>query len=85
MMTWPPTVPVSGTTHKVLLDLAAREGSPVQTVLDKAVEAYRRQQFLAAVNEGYSALRSDSAGWQDELEERRVWDTTLADDLGDEA
>ncbi len=79
------TVPVSGTTHKVLLDLAAREGNPVQTVLDKAVEAYRRQQFLAAVNEGYSALRRDSAGWQDELEERRAWDSTLADDLGDEA
>jgi len=78
-------VPISGTTHQVLVELAARAGEPVQAVLDKAVEVYRRQQFLEAVNAGYSALRIDPAAWQEELDERRAWDVTFGDGLEDDA
>ena len=46
-----------------------------------ALEAYRRERFLTAVNDGYAALRGDAAAWADMTEERTVWDRTLLDGL----
>jgi hypothetical protein len=36
------------------------------------------------VNEGYARLRADPEAWQEELDERRLWDTTMADGLDSE-
>lgn len=74
------TVPISEATHKVLLELSSRGGEPIEKVLDKAIEDYRRNQLLDATNAAYEALRGDEAAWQEELEERRVWGVTLESD-----
>jgi hypothetical protein len=50
-------------------------------VLDKAVEAYRRQRFVEDLNASYAALRSDPAEWKKLQEERDEWDGTLGDGL----
>ena len=65
------TVRISEATHKVLSELARREQVPMQTVLDRAIETYRRHRFLDAVNETYAALQSDSRTWASELEQRK--------------
>jgi len=53
----------------------------MQTVLEQALEHYRRQQLLAATNAAYMALQTDPAAWEDLEHERMEWDQTLADGL----
>lgn len=73
------TVRVSPETHSKLKELAQLAGEPMPAVLDKAVEAYRRQQFLAGLAADFARLRRDAKAWDEEQDERRAWDATLAD------
>ena len=68
----------------VLRLLAKREGKPMQSVLEEAVEHYQRDKFLDEVNLAYAALRKDSKAWKQEQAERALWDKTLGDGLNDE-
>lgn len=74
-------VPVSEASHRVLEELALRGGEPIDRVLDKAIEEYRRSRLLAESNAAYAQLRANPEAWQEELSERREWDATLADGL----
>lgn len=69
---------------KVLRDLAEREGKSMQTVLDDAIERYRRDKFLADVNAAYARLRADPRAWKEELDERLVVEGTLMDGIENE-
>ncbi len=75
------TVRLPETTRATLRELATQSGEPMSVVLEKAVEAYRRQCMLEQANAAYAALRADSAVWAEEMAERRAWEATLADDL----
>ena len=75
------TVRITESTRTLLRRLAAAEGRPMQIIIATALEAYRRERFLKAVNAGYSALREDAAAWAGLAEERAVWDRTLLDGL----
>lgn len=75
------TVRVSKETREALRELAEQSGEPMHRVLAKAVEAYRRQRFWEQTNAAYAALRADPEAWQEELQERRDWEATLADGL----
>lgn len=77
------TVRISDSSHKALRELADREHAPLQTVLERAIENYRRERFLDAVNSTFAALRSNPHAWQAEIDERNEWDGTNRD--GDEA
>ena len=79
------TVRVTESTRTLLRHLAAAEGRPMQLIIATAVEAYRRERFLKAVNAGYATLREDAAAWAGVAEERAVWDRTLLDGLPVEA
>jgi hypothetical protein len=70
---------VSAATRDILRELAAQSGEPMQAVLEKAVEQYRRQRMFDEADAAYAALRRDSEAWQEELEERRLWEATLPD------
>jgi predicted transcriptional regulator len=76
------TVRINETAHRALRELAEKERAPLQTVLERAIENYRRERFLDAVNATYAALRADPGAWRTELEERDEWDATNGD--GDE-
>ena len=52
----------------------------MQSIIDEA-ENYRRQLLLEEANRQYAALRSGPVAWQEEIEERAVWEGTLLDDL----
>jgi predicted transcriptional regulator len=78
------TVRVSETTRNLLRRLAALERRPMQAIIATALESYRRERFLRAVDAGYAALREDAAGWTAVAEERAAWDAALMDGLPDE-
>jgi hypothetical protein len=73
------TVTLSNTSHETLIKLAETSGETMQTVLDKAIENYRRYVFLVQANQAFAALRQNKELWQEELAEREVWDQTMAD------
>ncbi len=75
------TVRISSTTQRMLRELAANTGESMQSLLDKAIEAYRRERFLDQANTAFAALRRDPKKWKAELEERNAWDATLGDDM----
>jgi hypothetical protein len=73
------TVRISLSLRETLRQLAAREGVPMQTVLEKAVESYRRDRLIDELNAGYAKLSSVE---RDELtDELEVWEATSADGL----
>ncbi len=75
------TVTIGDTFYKILAELSESSGKSIQAVLEQAIEQYRRQQFLEAANQAYIALRNNPEAWQEELEERSLWDITLEDGL----
>ncbi len=75
------TVRISSAARKKLRELAANTGESMQSVLDRAIEAYRRERFLQQANEAFAALRGDPKKWKAELEERTAWNATVGDDL----
>ncbi len=79
-----PTVRISEASLLVLKELAEQTGQTEMEVLDKALDAYRRQVFVDAVNAGYAALRADPEARAEHLAERKLWDATLMDGLDPE-
>ena len=77
------TVRISKGTRETLRDLAAKSGESMQTIIDRAIEDFRRQFFIEQANKAYLALRENPEAWESELKERREWDATLADNQKD--
>lgn len=75
---------VSEKTHTTLQALAREAGTPITELVERAVEAYRRQRILDQANAEYAALRADPQAWAEVQAERAVWDGVLADGLREE-
>jgi predicted transcriptional regulator len=75
------TVRVTEETHELLRKLAAATGEPLQGVLERAVENYRRERFFAELDAAYQRLQADPVAWAEELAERAELEGTLADGL----
>lgn len=56
----------------------------MSTPLDPITGEERRRQFWEKFNAAYTALREDPEAWKEELEERALWEATLADGLDEE-
>ena len=63
------------------MEIAKREGKPMQTVLDEAIGHYQREKFLDEVNAAYARLHTDPKAWKEELAERQIWDRALRDGI----
>jgi hypothetical protein len=63
----------------VLRELAHRQCQPMQTVLNEAIDSYRRQKFLEEANAAFAALRRDPEAWGEEQREREMWDQASED------
>ena len=77
------TIRVPTETRDILSEMALATGLSMQSVIERALELYRRQQMLAALNDAYAALHTDEAAWSALEAERAAWDVTLADGLED--
>jgi hypothetical protein len=73
------TVIISESAHQLLQQLADLEKTSTEVVLDRALEVYRREVFLRQANVAFANLKSDEEAWREELEERELWDNTVAD------
>ena len=74
-------VRISSESRDTLRRLAREEREPMQAILDKAIERYRREKFLRDANADYAALRKNARAWKEELKERELWEQTLSDGL----
>lgn len=79
-----PTTRISEPARETLRKLAEESGESMQALLEKAVEAYRRQRFLEETNRALEALRASPQAWKTEQAERKAWDSSLADGLQEE-
>jgi len=78
------TVRVGGAMRDFLRELAGQTGESMQSVLERAIEEYRRRLFFEQVNAAYQRLRDDAEAWREELEERAIFEGSLADGLDEE-
>lgn len=74
-------VRVSEATRDRLKEMASADGESIQAVVDEAVDSYRKARYVEATNAAYAALKADPEARQEELEERRLWETTLMDGI----
>ncbi|MGD0302884.1 MAG: toxin-antitoxin system protein [Bryobacteraceae bacterium] len=79
-----PNVRISPRAHELLRKLAEEEQRSMQSILDRALERYRRERFLHAANADFAALKLDAKSWKEELRDRELWEQTLADGLSEE-
>ncbi len=70
-------VSISNETHQILRHLSAEAGESMQTIVEEAIEQYRRRKFLEGLNQDFKALKENATAWQEELAERALWDNTL--------
>jgi len=75
------TVRISEQSHHRLRELAAQSGEPMQAVLDKALEQYRRQRFWDEMKTAYAAIESDPEALAAEKKEFALFEGTLMDGL----
>lgn len=67
--------------HQTLRQLAKKMGVSMQTVVEKAIDELKREQFFQEFNAAYGTLKNDSAQWQAELTEHQSLEGSLQDDL----
>jgi hypothetical protein len=75
------SVTISEPLQQVLYNLSVQEQLSIEAILAKAIESYRRQSLLNQANQAFAQLKQNPQVWQQELEERVVWETTLSDGL----
>lgn len=73
------TMRISVNDRDTAQQLARENGSSQMEIVHEALELYRRQHMLAAMNRGFAALRRDATAWKEEMAERDAWDITLGD------
>jgi predicted transcriptional regulator len=73
------TIRVSEGTRQRAADLAARTGSQMQVVVEKALVAYERSLFWEAFEDGYRRLADDAEAWDQIEAERRGEAPSLRD------
>lgn len=74
-------VRIQPASYTKLKQLARTSGVPMPQILAEAIDELYRKRFLEECNRAYARLRADPKAWKEELEERRLWDNTLADGL----
>lgn len=75
------SITISQPLQQVLYDLSVQEQLSIEAILAKAIEYYRRQSVLNQANQAFAQLKQNPQVWQQELEERVVWEATLSDGL----
>ena len=77
----PQVMRIEEKTHQTLRKLSEQLKQPMQTIVSKAVEDFRRNQMFQEAHAAFAALRRDPKAWKEELDERQAWAGTLLDNL----
>jgi predicted transcriptional regulator len=76
-----PSVRISPRTHELVRHLAEKGKQSMQSVLDDAIERYRRERFLRAANANFAARKGDVKAWKRELYDWELWNKTVSDGI----
>ncbi len=71
-----PNIRISPRSKATLRELAKQEGKPMQTVLDEAIEQYRRDKFFRELDASFAQQSADP--------DHQLWETTLGDGLDED-
>jgi len=74
-------VRVGKKTHELIRMLSAQENKSMQEIIERAIEDYRRRQFLEGLNSDFQALSDDPRAQKEHDKEMALWDHTLHDGL----
>jgi hypothetical protein len=74
------TIRVSDRTKARIAALATEAGRPMTEVIDEAVEAFDRAQFLDRLNRAFGNLRRDDHLWAEVEAERAIEEGSAADE-----
>lgn len=72
-------VRISENTHQAIKGIANETGDTMQGVVEHAIDRYKRELFLESLNRDFDSLKASDVDWTVELEERSIWEETLAD------
>ena len=72
-------VRISQRAYLILKTIADKEAKPMPALLDEAIESLRRRRFLEDANQAFAVLKANPKAWQEELDERAMWDRTNQD------
>lgn len=61
--------------------LAEEQRTTMQEIVARGIEALERQEFAAAFQRDFAALRNNSAAWELEIAERETLENALSDGL----
>lgn len=73
------SIKVATSTYAILKDLATAEKDTMQAILDRVLKEYQTKKFFESVNKAYGQMSSEE--WDDEIEERKLFENTLLDGL----
>lgn len=74
---------ISDSAFEKLQKLEQETGESKQEIIEKQLEKRMRENLLKKGNEAYERLKKNPKAWQEELEERAVWQQADNDGLED--
>jgi predicted transcriptional regulator len=77
------TIRVRPETRAKLQNLAEAMGKGIPEVVESAVDALERRQFLLGLASDFEALQNNPEAWSQELAERAEWDAAMPDQGAD--
>ncbi|MFA6201469.1 MAG: hypothetical protein WC679_13800 [Bacteroidales bacterium] len=75
------TVRVNRQTYNEIKDLADKQNKNMQNIIDLAIKQYKKIQYFQELNLSFLRLKENKESWDEEKNERKMWDSTLADGL----
>jgi hypothetical protein len=75
------TIRISKPTHQLIKNIAKDSKLSLHVVIDKSVRFFAEKHFWEECQKAYSALHDNKKEWSREIEERKLWESTLLDDI----
>jgi hypothetical protein len=73
------TIRIDKAVHNKLKDISHRMNKSMNSVIDEMVTEYRKKIFWDNVNNAFEVLQSNKMLWQEELNERKIWENSFLD------
>lgn len=71
------TIRIDKSTYNLLKEIAQNTHKSMNDLIVEMTNEYQKRNFWEKVNDSYIKLKNNNKSWNEELEERKVWDTTL--------
>jgi len=75
------TIRINKDIYRELKKIAGSENDTIQRIVEKALQEYRTKIFFCHLNESVAKYKISRNDWNEEIEERKLWENTLSDGL----